>query len=104
MKPSSASLLAIRSAITPTITSSGTKSPRSMYSFASLADLGAVAHGGAEDVAGGVVGQVEVLLQALALGPLAGAGRAEQDQIQLGHADESLETRAQSSVGDGEPA
>ena len=34
MKPSSASAESIRSAITPTITSSGTRSPRSMYSLA----------------------------------------------------------------------
>ena len=34
MKPSAASAESIRSAITPTITSSGTRSPRSMYSLA----------------------------------------------------------------------
>ena len=48
-----------------------------------LAELGALLDGGPEDVAGRVVGQPEVLLEALPLGALAGAGRAEQDQIQL---------------------
>ena len=56
-----------------------------MYSFAVLPELGLLAHRGAQDVAGRVVGQPQVLLQALALGALAGPGRAEQDEIQLGH-------------------
>ena len=56
-----------------------------MYSFASRADLGPLAHGGAEDVAGRVIGQVEVLLEALALRALPGAGWTKQDQIELGH-------------------
>ena len=83
MKPSSASLESIRSAITPTITSSGTRSPRSMYSFAVAAQLGLVPHRGAQDVAGRVVGQPQVFLQPLALGSLAGPGRAEEDEVQL---------------------
>ncbi len=45
------------------------------------ADLGLVAHGGAQDVAGRVVGQAEVGGEALALGPLARSGRAEQDRF-----------------------
>ena len=47
--------------------------------------LGAVLHGGAQDVAGRVVGQVEVVDQALCLGALAGAGRSQQYQVQFGH-------------------
>ena len=41
-------------------------------------ELGAVLHGGAQDVARRVVGQVEVVDEALGLGSLAGAGRSEQ--------------------------
>ncbi len=54
-----------------------------MYSFAWRADLGLLANRGTQDVAGGVVGQVEVLLQPLALGSLAGTRRTEEDEIQL---------------------
>src|SRR5262249_39208407 len=50
-----------------------------------LADLRALLDRGAQDVAGGVVGQPEVLLQPLALGSLAAAGRPQGDQIQPGH-------------------
>ena len=48
-----------------------------------LAELGSLAHRGAEDVPGRVVRQLEVLLQALALRALARPRGAEQDQIQL---------------------
>src|SRR5215208_5347523 len=51
-----------------------------------LADLGPLLDRGAQDVAGGVVRQAEVLLQALPLSPLPAAGRAEQDEVQLGQA------------------
>src|SRR5512139_1700610 len=51
-----------------------------------LAHLGPLLDRGAQDVAGGVVRQPEVLLQALALGSLAAAGRAQEDQVQLGQA------------------
>ena len=50
-----------------------------------LAQLASFADGGPQDVARGRVGQVEVLLEAFALGALAGAGRAEQHEVQLGH-------------------
>ena len=56
-----------------------------MYSFAVLAELGLLAHRGAQDVAGRVVGQAQVFLQALALGALAAAGRAEEDEVELGY-------------------
>ena len=59
-----------------------------MYSFASVPSSVPVAHRGAQDVAGRVVGQAEVLLEALALGSLAGPGRAEKDEIQLGHVED----------------
>ena len=47
-----------------------------MYSLAVRPELGLVAHGGAQDVAGRVVGEAQVFLQALALRSLAAAGRA----------------------------
>ena len=50
-----------------------------------LAELGPLRHGGPEDVAGRVVGQAEVLLQAFSLRSLSGPGGSEQDQIQLRH-------------------
>ena len=56
-----------------------------MYSFAVRPELCLVPHGGAEDVAGRVVGQAQVFLQPLALRALAGPGRAEQDEVQLRH-------------------
>ena len=49
------------------------------------ADLGAIPDGSAQDVAGGVVGELEVLLKAFALCSLAGAGRAEEYQVQICH-------------------
>src|SRR5215204_1197630 len=48
-----------------------------------LADLGPVLDRSAQDVSGCVVGQPEVLLQPLPLGPLAAPGRPEEDQIEL---------------------
>ena len=48
------------------------------------AELGALLDRGAQHVARGDVGQAEVLVQALGLGALAGPGRAEEDEIQLG--------------------
>ena len=50
-----------------------------------LAELALLLDRLAQDVAGGVVGQVEVGDQPLGLGALAGAGRAEQDEVQLAH-------------------
>ena len=49
-------------------------------------DRSPLPNGGPEDVAGRVVGEFEVLLQALALGPLAGTRGAEQDEVQVGQA------------------
>src|SRR5215211_324036 len=51
-----------------------------------LADLGALLDGGAEDVAGRVIGEAEVLLKALPLGPLPAARRPEQNEVQFGQA------------------
>ena len=50
-----------------------------------LADRGLLLDREAQDVAGGVVGQVEIVDEALGLGALAGAGRAEEDEVHLGH-------------------
>src|SRR5690606_30733241 len=50
-----------------------------------LAELGLVAHRGAQDVARRVVRQLEIGLQPLALSALPGAGRAEEYEVQLGH-------------------
>ena len=50
-----------------------------------LAHLGALADGEPEHVARGVVRKFEILLQALALGPLAGAGWSEEYEVQIGH-------------------
>ena len=90
MKPSSASLESIRSAITPTITSSGTRSPRSMYSFAVRPSSVSSRTARAEDVPGRVIGQPQVFLQPLPLGALARPGRAEEDEIQLRHRREPI--------------
>ena len=49
------------------------------------AQLAAVAHGLAQDVAGGDVGEAELLADPLGLRALAGPGRPEQDQVELGH-------------------
>src|SRR3954451_1446259 len=50
-----------------------------------LAEVRAVLDGLAQHVARGDVGEREVLLEALGLGALARAGRAEQDEVELGH-------------------
>ena len=55
-----------------------------MYCFAFLPELGALANGLAQHVAGRDVGQAEVLHQAPRLGALARARRAEQYEVQLG--------------------
>ena len=49
------------------------------------AELRLLLHRPAQDVAGGVVGKVEVLPEARGLGALAGARRAEQDEVELAH-------------------
>ena len=49
------------------------------------AQLGAVAHGLAQDVTRGDVSHGEVLLQALGLGALARARGTKEDEVQLGH-------------------
>src|SRR6476620_5796192 len=51
-----------------------------------LADLGPLLDRRAQDVAGRVIGQPEVLLPTLHLCPLAAPGRSEQDEVQLGQA------------------
>ena len=48
-----------------------------------LADFGPFLDGGAQDVARCVVREPEVLLETLALCPLPGPGRSEQNQVQL---------------------
>ena len=78
MKPSRASSESIRSAITPTITSSGTRSPVHVL-LRGAAELGFVADRGAQDVAGRVVRKPQVFAESLALGSLAGSGRPEED-------------------------
>ena len=75
-----------RSRITPMITSSGTRSPLSMYSLASLPRSVPSLTACAQDVAGRDVGEREVLLQALGLGALARARGSQQDEVELGHA------------------
>ena len=52
----------------------------------------------AQDVAGGVVGQPEVRDEPLGLGALAGAGWAEQDEVQLRHLRGKATWRRQSTV------
>ncbi len=56
-------------------------------------ELGALGDLRAQDVAGGDVRQPEVVAQAIGLGALSGARRAEQDQVQLGHDASSLSAR-----------
>ena len=53
-----------------------------------LAELGPVLDRLAQDVSGGDVGQLEVLLQALGLSSLARARRAKKDEIELGHGED----------------
>ena len=79
-----------RSRIISMTSSSGTRSPASMYSAACLPSSVSFARVLAQHVAGGDVGQVEVLAQARGLRALAGAGRAEEDQVQLAHGRVSL--------------
>ncbi len=57
------------------------------------AQLGALGHLRAQDVAGGDVRQLKVLAQAVGLRALAGAGRTEQDQVELGQDRGSLPAR-----------
>ena len=67
-------------------TASGTSSPRvHVASCATQPELGPGLARGAQDVAGRDVRQAEVLGQQRGLRALAGAGRAEQDQIEFGH-------------------
>ena len=54
-----------------------------MYSLAFLPSSVPSLDRGAQHVAGGDVGQAEVLAQALGLRALAGPGRAEQDEVEL---------------------
>jgi hypothetical protein len=49
------------------------------------AELAALLLGRTEDVAGRDVRQAEVVLQPSGLGALAGAGRAEEDEVELTH-------------------
>ncbi len=49
------------------------------------AQLGAVLHRGAQDVAGCHVGQAKVVLQAGGLRAFAGTRRPEEDEVQLAH-------------------
>ena len=85
MKPSSASLVAIRSRdhVDDQLVRHEVAGVHELLGL--LSQLASVADGRAQDVAGGPVGQVEVLLEALALGALAGAGRAEKYEVELGH-------------------
>src|SRR5207248_9483909 len=50
-----------------------------------LTELRALLHRGTKDVAGRVVGQVEVRDETLSLGPLPGPRRTEQNEVQLAH-------------------
>ena len=89
MNPSPASLRETRSAIRPDHHLVGHQVAPIHVLLRLVPELGALADRGAKDVAGRVVRQAEVLLQPLALGSLAGPGRAEQDEIQLRHRSEA---------------
>ena len=73
--------------ISSTTSSSGSKSPRSMYCLAFDAELGAFGDVRAQDVAGRDERQAEVLDKACGLGALAGARRADEDEVELGGID-----------------
>ena len=83
--PSRASASPIRSMIMPTITSSGTSSPASMYRLASMPSSVPSATCARSMSPVEMCGSAEVLAQALGLRALARARRAEQDQVQLRH-------------------
>ena len=78
--PVSASSRRRRSSTMPIMISSPTRPPASMTSLAIEPELGALAHGGAQHVAGGDVRHDEVARQADALRALAGALPAEDDE------------------------
>ena len=98
MNPSVASSEDTRSAIRPTITSSGTRSPRSMYSLASLPRSLPSRTAARRMSPVGEYGKAEVLLQPLAPRPLSGTGRAQEHEIELGHRPESLESRGRNGT------
>ena len=83
-KPSSPSS-SILSRIIAMTSSSGTRSPLSMYSLALTPSSVLVLLVLAQQVAGADVGQPEVLAQARGLGALTGPGRTEEDEVQLAH-------------------
>ena len=65
------------------VTSSGTRSPASMYALACRPERGPLADVGPEDVAGGDLRHRQVLRDELGLRPLARAGWPDQDEAAL---------------------